>query len=128
VSAGPVNESEREFGAILDFYQIVWQYEPHSFPVAWDTEGRPTSYFSPDFYLTDLDLYIELTTLKQRLVTKKNRKLRLLRELYPGVQIKLLYARDFHSLMRKYGMARMSPGSDTAPASAADSGSSSGEG
>jgi bifunctional protein TilS/HprT len=118
VSAGLVNESEREFGAILDFYQIAWQYEPHSFPVAWDSEGRPTSYFSPDFYLTDLDIYIELTTLKQSLVTKKNRKVRLLRELYPDVQIKLLYARDFHSLMRKYGLSQSYAGPLPAPSAA----------
>jgi len=106
VAAGFVNESERELAHILDFYQIAWQYEPRSFPIAWDDQGNPTSYFSPDFYLPDLDLYIELTTLKQSLVTKKNRKLRLLRELYPDIQIKLLYARDFHSLMRKYGLTK----------------------
>ena len=72
--------------------------------MTWDDQGQPTSYFSPDFYLPELDTYIELTTLRQRLVTKKNRKLRLLRQLYPDINIKLLYARDFHSLMRKYGL------------------------
>ena len=59
--------------------------------------------FAPDFYLPDLDLYVELTTLKQSLVRKKNRKLRRLRELYPMVRIKLFYARDFRALLLKYG-------------------------
>ncbi len=110
--AGPrfANESEREFARILDFYQINWQYEPHTFPIAWDENGRPVESFSPDFYLPDLDLHIELTTLKQSLVTKKNRKLRLLRQYYPHVNIKLLYGRDFRSLMIKYGLSRQGPG------------------
>jgi hypoxanthine phosphoribosyltransferase len=59
--------------------------------------------FSPDFYLPDLDLWLELTTLRQSLVRRKNRKLRRLRELYPMLRIKLLYARDFRALMLKYG-------------------------
>jgi hypoxanthine phosphoribosyltransferase len=98
------HESEREFAAILDFYQIRWKYEPRTFALRWDADGRPLECFTPDFYLPELDLFLELTTLKQSLVTKKNRKLRELRELYPDVNIKLFYGRDFRSLMRKYGM------------------------
>ncbi len=59
--------------------------------------------FSPDFYLPDMELYVELTTLKQKLVRKKNRKLRRLRELYPDIRIKLFYGRDFRMLMLKFG-------------------------
>jgi hypothetical protein len=70
----------------------------------WDAAGKPIESFSPDFYLVDHDLFIELTTLKQSLVTKKNRKLRLLRALYPEVRIKMIYGRDFKSLMQKYGL------------------------
>ena len=98
------HESEREFAAILDFYEIRWEYEPHTFPLRWAPDGRAIESFSPDFLLVDHNLYIELTTLKQSLVTKKNRKLRLFRELYPNLPIKLLYARDFRSLMVKYGL------------------------
>ena len=97
--------SEAELAHIFDFYQLTWQYEPHSFPLRYDQNGRPTECFTPDFYLPELDLYIELTTLKQSLVTKKNRKLRRLRELYPDVKIKLLYKRDFRNLLIKYGIA-----------------------
>jgi hypoxanthine phosphoribosyltransferase len=97
------HESEAEMARILDFYAVRWDYEPHRFPILWNLEGTVVESFSPDFYLPDLDLYLEMTTLRQRLVRKKNRKLRRLRELYPDVRIKLFYARDFRALMLKYG-------------------------
>src|SRR5919204_3087469 len=96
--------SEAEFAAILDFYCLEWQYEPRTFPLRRDAAGRVIESFTPDFYLPELDLYIELTTLKQSLVTKKNRKLRRLRELYPDVRVKLLYRRDYRNLAFKYGL------------------------
>jgi hypothetical protein len=99
--------SEAEFARILDFYQVGWEYEPTVFPILWDLEGNVLESFAPDFYLPDLDLFIELTTLQQRLVRKKNRKVRRLRELYPGLRIKLFYARDFRALMLKYGRAAL---------------------
>ncbi len=88
---------------ILDFYDVAWEYEPVTFPIQWDLEGGVVESFSPDFYLPDFDLFLELTTLKQKLVRKKNRKLRRLRELYPDIRIKLFYARDFRAIMLKYG-------------------------
>jgi hypoxanthine phosphoribosyltransferase len=95
--------SEAELARILDYYKVAWQYEPHVFPIRWNSEGVVVESFAPDFYLPELGLHIELTTLKQSLVRKKNRKLRHLRELYPMVRIKLFYARDFRALMLKYG-------------------------
>ena len=95
--------SEAELARILDFYEVAWEYEPHTFPILYDRDGAVLESFSPDFYLPELDLYVEITTLKQRLVRKKNRKLRRLRELYPGLRVKLLYARDFRALLLKYG-------------------------
>ena len=95
--------SEAEMSRILDFYAVRWEYEPHTFPILWNLDGDVVESFSPDFYLPDLDLYLELTTLRQKLVRKKNRKLRRLRELYPDLNIKLFYARDFRALMLKYG-------------------------
>jgi hypothetical protein len=99
--------SEAEFARILDFYQVAWEYEPTVFPILWDLDGNVLESFAPDFYLPDLELFIELTTLQQRLVRKKNRKVRRLRELYPGLRIKLFYARDFRALMLKYGRAAL---------------------
>jgi len=95
--------SEAEFARILDYYQVAWAYEPHTFPILWNLSGDVLESFSPDFFLPELDLYVELTTLRQKLVRKKNRKLRRLRELYPELRIKLFYARDFRALMLKYG-------------------------
>jgi hypothetical protein len=95
--------SEAEMARILDFYDVRWVYEPHTFPILWNLDGEVIESFSPDFWLPDLDCYLEMTTLRQRLVRKKNRKLRRLRELYPSVSIKLFYARDFRALMLKYG-------------------------
>ncbi|MBI4312132.1 MAG: hypoxanthine phosphoribosyltransferase [Chloroflexi bacterium] len=96
------HSSEEEVARILDFYGLKWLYEPRSFPLRWDGD-RVTEMFSPDFYLPELDLYLELTTMKQSLVTAKNRKLRRLRELYPDVNIRLLYRRDIYRLLAKYG-------------------------
>ncbi len=90
--------SEEEFSKILDFYGLRWEYEPRSFPLRWDGE-QMREMFTPDFYLPDLDLFVELTTMRQSLVTEKNRKLRRLRELYPDVNIRLLYRRDYHRLL-----------------------------
>ena len=95
--------SEAEMSRILDFYAVRWEYEPDTFPILWNLDGDVVESFSPDFYLPDLDLYLEMTTLRQRLVRKKNRKLRRLRELYPDLNVKLFYARDFRALMLKYG-------------------------
>ena len=96
------HESEQEFARILDFYHIAWQYEPRTFPIERGDDGQVLKSFTPDFYLPEQDLYIELTTLKQSLVTKKNRKVRMLRELYPDVNIKVLYASDYRKLIEKF--------------------------
>jgi hypoxanthine phosphoribosyltransferase len=94
--------SEQEFARFLDYYRIRWQYEPVSFPIAWEN-GRVMEMFTPDFYLPEHDLYIELTTMKQSLVTPKNRKLRLLRELYPELNVRLFYRKDYQQLLAKAG-------------------------
>ena len=101
------HESEEEFARILDFYGVVWQYEPRSFTLR-EEDGRIVEGFTPDFYLPDLDLYVELTTLRQRLVTEKHRKVRRLQERYPDVQIKLLHRSDYFSLLANYGFGPFS--------------------
>ncbi len=97
--------SERVAAEILDYYRIAWLYEPRSFPIQWDKDGKVIAYFTPDFYLPDFDLYIELTTMSQKLVTKKNRKVRRLRELYPEINIKVFYQKDFRALLARFGIA-----------------------
>ena len=95
------NPSEAEFAKILDMYHIDWKYEPKTFPVEWDSEGNVTLAFSPDFYLTRFDTYLELTTMNQKYVTKKNRKLKKVKELYPGTNIKIVYKKDFLELAER---------------------------
>ena len=102
-ASGPfAHPAEEEFSHLLNFYGVKWLYEPRSFPLRWEG-NRTVEMFTPDFYLPEEDLFVELTTLKQSLVTEKNRKLRHLRELYPDINIKLLYRRDIHRLLAKYG-------------------------
>ena len=93
---------------MLDFYGVAWEYEPREFVLERDRDGNPVQAFNPDFYLPAYDLYIEVTTLNQKLVTKKNRKLRRLRELHPEVKIKMFYQRDYLNLLVKYGLEQPS--------------------
>jgi cytidylate kinase len=102
---GFAHASEEIFANLLDFYRIPWEYEPRSFPVEWDEQGNMTVAFTPDFYLPEVDMYVELTTMKQSLVTKKNRKVKRLREIYPHVNIQVFYLKDFQNLIFKYGLA-----------------------
>ena len=77
-------------------------YEPHTFPLEVDADGKVLEAFTPDFYLPEQNLYLEITTMKQSLVTKKNRKMRRLRELHPEIRVKLFYRRDIDALAQKY--------------------------
>jgi hypothetical protein len=100
-----MHPSEEIFANLLDFYRIAWEYEPRSFPVQWGKDGKPLESFTPDFYLPEVDLYVELTTMKQAHVTKKNRKVKLLRTIYPHINIQVFYQKDFQNLIFKYGLA-----------------------
>ena len=102
------NPAELEYAKILDWYGIPWMYEPTTFVLERDPDGRVTEAFSPDFFLPEQDVYLEVTVMKQSLVTRKNRKLRKLRQLYPEVKIKLFYERDFERLAARYGLRKAS--------------------
>jgi hypothetical protein len=102
------NPAELEYAKVLDWYGIPWDYEPRTFVLERDEEGRVVEAFTPDFYLPDQDLYLEVTVMKQSLVTRKNRKLRKLRELYPEIKIKLFYERDFERLAARFGLQKAS--------------------
>jgi hypothetical protein len=96
--------SEHEFACILDFYGIEWRYEPTTFPLEWDKDGNVVEAFSPDFYLVQQDLYVELTTLRQKLMRFKHRKIRRLKELYPDVNVKLWNRKDYERFLERFGM------------------------
>jgi hypothetical protein len=101
-----VHPAEEAFAHILDFYGIEWLYEPRSFPLSWDENQNVTEAFTPDFYLPAQDLYIELTTLRPKLSTHKNWKLRRIQELYPEIHIKLFKRKDLRDLMTKFGLIK----------------------
>jgi hypothetical protein len=96
--------SERLFAALLDLHSVRWEYEPVEFALRWDDEGTPSGGFRPDFWLPDLGYFVELTTADQRLVTRKNAKVRRMRDLYPEVQVLVLYQRDFVDLLERHGL------------------------
>lgn len=96
--------SEEEFAQILDMHNIEWNYEPRTFPIKWDTEGNITLAFTPDFYLPKFDTYIELTTMDQKYVSEKKKKVQLLRKLYPGTSINIVFKNDFYSLVKRFGL------------------------
>lgn len=99
-----VHPAEEMFARVMDYYGVRWIYEPRTFDLEWDANGKVTLAFTPDFYLPDQDLYVELTTLRPQLSTKKNKKMRLMAELYPNINIKLMKRRDMRDLMVKYGL------------------------
>ena len=98
------HSSELEFVRFLDFYRVEWRYESACFALDRDGQGRVTGSFTPDFYLPQFDLYIELTTMKQKLVTRKNRKVKKMWRLYPELNLKIFYSRDYRRLLFKFGI------------------------
>ena len=104
ISVDPALMDDRGRAELLDFYGIEWHYEPRTFVLAADEQGRPLEAFTPDFYLPAFDVYLELTTLRQQLVTRKNRKVRLLQARYPDVRVKILYRGDYAALVERFGM------------------------
>jgi hypoxanthine phosphoribosyltransferase len=99
--------SERAFARLLNLYGFAWSYEPVEFPLEWNELGVPIKAFRPDFFLPDRRLFIELTVLEQRLVTKKNQKVRRFRELYPEVELLVVYQRDFVALLEQHGLGTL---------------------
>ena len=99
--------SERAFARLLNLYGFAWSYEPVEFPLEWNEHGVPVRAFRPDFYLPERHLFIELTVLEQRLVTKKNQKVRMFRALYPEVELLMVYQRDFVALLEQHGLGTL---------------------
>jgi hypothetical protein len=96
--------SERLFAWLLDTHDISWEYEPVEFVLAWSADGSPTSGFRPDFWLPEHRCFVELTTADQRLVTRKNAKIRRLGQLYPDIALVVVYQRDFLALLSANGL------------------------
>lgn len=93
--------SEAEFARLLDFYRIHWEYEPRTFVLRTSADGHVEVGFTPDFYLPEFDLYIELTTKKPHLMDRKLRQMESLRQQNPALQIELVDRADFEHLAQK---------------------------
>lgn len=102
--------SERLLAALMDLHDIRWEYEPVEFVLRWDHNGEPSGGFRPDFWLPELGCFVELTTADQRLVTRKNAKIRRTRELYPEVRLVVVYQRDFARLLDHHGLDPVAAG------------------
>ncbi len=114
------HDSERQFAALLDFYGIDWRYEPDTFVLSRNESGEVTEAFTPDFYLPQFDRYVEITTARQRYISRKNSKVRRARERYPHIDVMVLCQRDYRRLLSKYGFDDISgPQGDRTRAGAA---------
>jgi hypoxanthine phosphoribosyltransferase len=94
---------EQELARVFDELGIPWEYEPTTFVLERHEDGRVREAFTPDFYLPEQDIYVEVTTMQQKLTTRKNRKVRKLRE--QGVLVTVLYRRDFERLRVRHGLS-----------------------
>ena len=92
--------SEKTFSEHLDLFDIEWIYEPVSFPLEWGS-GSIKKMFTPDFYLPTLNLFVEITTMNQNLITKKRKKLKMAKKLYPNLNFKLFNEKDFYNILSK---------------------------
>lgn len=119
-----VHNSEHQLARLLDFYGVRWEYEPHTFVLATDERGATTEAFTPDFWLPDHGVYLEVTTMRQSLVTRKNRKVRHLREQHPEVRIRVVYQSDYLHLLVRFGLDVPSQMDHEVGAVAADAGPS----
>jgi len=82
---------------MLDEHRIAWEYEPHELVLRRSEDGAVREAFTPDFYLPEIDCYVECTVMRQSQTTRKNRKVRLAQELH-DVVVTILYRRDFKRL------------------------------
>jgi hypothetical protein len=96
---------ESALARVYDRFGIEWRYEPRTF-VLERRQGQVVEACTPDFYLPDLDMYVECTCMDQRLVSRKNRKYRKLRERF-GVVVEIMYRRDFVRLGRRHGLIEL---------------------
>lgn len=92
---------ERELARLYDAHGIAWQYEPHTFVLERNADGSARAALTPDFYLPQLDVYVECTVMRQPLTSRKRRKVRKVRESL-GVTVEILCRRDFVRLARRW--------------------------
>ena len=104
------------YARLLDSVRIAYSYESEMLPITWNEDGEPTQFFSPDFFLPDVRAprsdgtryegrFVEITTCRRKLVTKKHRKLRHARDLYPQYEFLIVYRQDIYDICEELGFA-----------------------
>ena len=89
---------EAAYAKLLDEHGIPWEYEPHTFRLEVRADGTVAEAMTPDFYLPTVGLYVECTTVRPRLMSRKRRKTRKLAERY-GAIVTLLGRDDLSRLL-----------------------------
>jgi len=97
---------ERELAAMFDELGLAWEYEPHTFVLERNPDGSIREAFTPDFYLPQLDLYVECTVMRQARTHRKRRKVRKARD-RAGVNVEVLFRRDFTRLAERWQLERL---------------------
>ena len=92
------HKSEEIFAEHLNLFGIDWVYEPVSFPLKWGS-GSIKMMFTPDCYIPSLDVYVEITTMNQNLITKKSKKIKKAKKLYPDKNFKLINEQQFYNFL-----------------------------
>ena len=83
---------EANIARLFNFLGIKWIHQPRTFDLGSQT-------YTPDFYLPDYDIYIEVKNFLGRYSKIRDRKFR---ELYPNTKLILLLKKDYLELERKY--------------------------
>jgi hypothetical protein len=94
---------ERELALLFDQHEIRWLYEPHTFVLEEDADGTIREAFTPDFFLPDLGLYVECTVMRQKLTSRKTRKVRKTLA-QKGIRVEILFGRDFARLAERWSL------------------------
>ena len=98
--------AERELARVFDEHGIRWEYEPRTFILDRNPDGSVREAFTPDFYLPEQGVYIELTVMRQPLTSRKRRKARRVREQY-GVPVEIMFRRDVLRLAHRWRLDRL---------------------
>lgn len=96
-----VHPVERELACVFDELGIQWEYEPHTLVLERHDDGSVKEAFTPDFFLPELGIYVELTVMRQRLTNRKRRKASKART-RSGVTVEILFRRDLERLARRW--------------------------
>jgi len=83
---------EANIARLFNYSGIKWTYQQKTFDLG-------SQNYTPDFYLPDGDIYIEVKNFLWRYSKTRDRKFR---KIYPGIKLTLLLKKDYLELEKKY--------------------------